>query len=56
MFNERGISIVLVGKVVDIVYNFYGVSYKKLSDIDEICCISIEELSKFEDGFFCINV
>ncbi|MGR5250064.1 phosphopentomutase [Vibrio aestuarianus] len=56
MLNERGISTVLVGKVADIVHNPYGVSHKKLSDTDEICRISIEELSKSEDGFFCINV
>ncbi|GEA60595.1 phosphopentomutase [Vibrio comitans] len=56
MLNERGINTVLVGKVADIVHNPHGISRKRLSDTIDICRISVEELSKSDIGFFCINV
>ncbi|CAH0524903.1 phosphopentomutase [Vibrio hippocampi] len=56
MLNAKGISTTLVGKVADIVQNPHGTNFMKISNTDEICRISIEEIAKSETGFFCINV
>lgn len=56
ILNAQGIKTTLVGKVADIVQNPHGISFKKLSNTDEICRISVEELTKSDEGFFCINI
>lgn len=56
ILNAKGIKTTLVGKVADIVQNPHGTSFKKLSNTDEICRISVEEITKLDVGFFCINI
>jgi phosphopentomutase len=55
ILGKKGISIVLLGKVADIVDNNFGKSISCV-DTEEVMKITIKEMEKFESGFICTNV
>jgi phosphopentomutase len=55
ILGKKGIPVVLLGKVADIVENSYGKSISCV-DTEEVMKITIEEMDKLQSGFICTNV
>jgi phosphopentomutase len=55
ILGKKGIPVVLLGKVADIVENNYGKSISCV-DTEEVMRLTIEEMDKIQTGFICSNV
>lgn len=55
LLGKKGISIVLIGKVADIVSNEFGKSIPCV-DTEEVMKITVEEVKNMKMGFICTNV
>lgn len=55
ILGKKGISVVLLGKVADIVENPYGKSISCV-DTEEVMKLTIKEMETMEEGFICTNV
>ena len=55
ILGKKGIPVVLLGKVADIVENNYGKSISCV-DTEEVMRLTVEEMDKIECGFICTNV
>jgi phosphopentomutase len=55
ILGKKGIPVVLLGKVADIVENSYGKSIPCV-DTEEVMKLTIEEMDKLKSGFICTNV
>lgn len=56
LLGKKGIRVVLIGKVADIVENPYGESFLNLVDTDKILDITLNKIKEYQSGFFCINI
>lgn len=55
ILGKKGIPVVLLGKVADIVENPYGKSISCV-DTEEVMKLTIKEMEAMEEGFICTNV
>lgn len=55
ILGKKGIPVVLLGKVADIVENPYGNSISCV-DTEEVMKLTIKEMEAMEEGFICTNV
>ncbi|WP_055669606.1 phosphopentomutase [Desnuesiella massiliensis] len=55
ILGKKGIPVVLLGKVADIVENPYGKSISCV-DTEEVMKLTIKEMEAIEEGFICTNV
>lgn len=56
LLDEKNIPAILIGKVADIVENPLGLSYEGIVDTHRVFEISLDEISKNSNAFFCINI
>ncbi|WP_028857202.1 phosphopentomutase [Psychrilyobacter atlanticus] len=56
ILGKNEIKSIFVGKVADIVENFYGENYEGIVDTNKIFKISLEKIKNTKTGFFCINI
>jgi phosphopentomutase len=55
ILGKKGIPVILLGKVADIVENNYGKSISCV-DTEEVMKLTIDEIDKLKTGFICTNV
>ena len=56
ILGKAGISVMLVGKVADIVFNEQGKSFINLVDTSKIFDITLSEIDKMKKGFIAVNI